>query len=83
MQTEKPIGNLLDSLGVTVTMDDTDLVVGAIVILKLVSDEGESWSRVEWSEGLDGFHRIGLLDATLTTERRELVRRNDAEDDDD
>lgn len=59
----EPIGNLLDSLGIDLDLDEGELVAGALVLLKTVDHDGEVRLRVRWSDGLGYLERIGMLTA--------------------
>lgn len=75
----EPIGNLLDSLGIDLDLDDGELVAGALVLLKTVDEDGAIGLRIRWSDGLDYLERIGMLYAGRTIETQNLG----AADDDD
>lgn len=57
----QPIGNLLDSLGIDLALDEGELVDGAIVLLKTVDPDGDVGLRIRWSEGMGYLERIGML----------------------
>lgn len=57
------IGNLIDSLGVTRTEKEGELISGAIVLLKVVDAEGDVALSVAWSDGMNWIERIGMLRA--------------------
>ncbi len=58
-----PIGDILDARGVVAGMDDGDLVAGAIVLLKVVDEDGDVILRTAWSEGMSWIERLGMLHA--------------------
>ena len=68
MSDSEPIGNLLDSLGIDLELDDDELVAGAIVLLKTVDSDGDVGLRIRWSPGLGYLERIGMLVAGQQTE---------------
>lgn len=80
MAEEKPIGAILDGLGVTADFEDSDLIESAIVILRYVDAEGVAWSHTTWSPGLDVFSRLGLLDASIFRQRLNIGDKDEAED---
>ena len=65
---EQKIGQLLDSLGVTVDLDEGDMVVDAHVLLKLVKDDGTVSLVKAVSESLDWITLVGMLTAALHVE---------------
>jgi len=65
---EQKIGQLLDSLGVTVDLDEGDMVVDAHVLLKLVKDDGTVSLVKAVSESLDWITLVGMLAAALHVE---------------
>lgn len=59
----EPIGNLLDTLGVTWTPDPGDLPTSALVLLKVIDTDGDTILRTCSSDGLDWINRLGMLRA--------------------
>jgi hypothetical protein len=76
-QDEQPIGDLLDSLGITATVAEGELVAGALVLLKVIDAEGDVRLSMSHSEGLGWIERAGMLavaqaaEMDTTTGRRE------------
>lgn len=68
----EPIGNLLDSLGLDLDLDEKELVAGAIVLLKTIDEDGEVGLRVRWSDGMGYLERIGMLHAGQIIETTNL-----------
>jgi hypothetical protein len=68
----EPIGNLLNSLGIDLDLDDDELVAGAIVLLKTVDADGDVGMRIRWSDGLGYLERIGMLHASRAIETDNL-----------
>lgn len=68
MAEPKPIGDLLDTLGVTATLDEGDLINSAVVILSVQGEAGTEMS-LAWSDGLDWITRRGLLEEARDIER--------------
>ena len=58
-----PIGDLLNSLGVVHSPDDGELIAGAVVLLKVVSSDGEVVLRSCSSDGMSWIERLGMLRA--------------------
>ncbi|WP_416976706.1 hypothetical protein [Streptomyces sp. T028] len=57
----KPIGHILDSLGVEATVEDGELVDGAIVLLKVIDTDGDTRLSMACSDGLGWIERTGML----------------------
>ncbi|WP_432136819.1 hypothetical protein [Streptomyces sp. bgisy154] len=57
----RPIGDVVDSLGIRATVDDGELVAGAIVILKVIDKDGATRLSLAHSEGLCWIERCGML----------------------
>lgn len=71
------IGDLLDSLGVTHTPDDDELVAGALVLMKVIDADVDVSMRLAWSDGMGFIERIGML---RLAERVELGDTRSCED---
>lgn len=57
----RPIGNVIDALGVTATLDDGELVAGALVLLKIIETDGSTRLSCAYSDGLGWIERAGML----------------------
>lgn len=57
----EPIGDLLNALGVAYQPQDGDLVVSALVLMKVVDEDGNVSLRTAWSEGLSWIEHVGML----------------------
>ncbi|QGZ53375.1 hypothetical protein GPZ77_34685 (plasmid) [Streptomyces sp. QHH-9511] len=62
------IGELLDSLEVTVDLDEGDLVADALVLLKVVKADGTVALLKAGSASLDWLSALGMLTAALEIE---------------
>ncbi|MFF9123172.1 hypothetical protein ACF09J_07720 [Streptomyces sp. NPDC014889] len=58
---EVPLGSALDALGITGTLDDGELVAGAIVLMKVLQEDGSTRLSMSYSEGLGWIERAGML----------------------
>ena len=68
---DQPIGQLLDTLGVTADLDDGDLVTDALVILKVLQPDGSIAMSIGATDTRDWINLRGLLhSATDYTEGR-------------
>lgn len=70
MSESVPIGDLLNSLGVTYQQEDGALISDALVILKVIREDGAVSLRLGWSDGMSWIERIGML---RTAEHIELA----------
>lgn len=59
----EPLGDLIDSLGITHTPEDGELVAAAVVMLKTIDTEGRVALRLAWSDGMSWIERLGMLRA--------------------
>lgn len=57
----RPIGDVLDSLGIEATVSEGELVAGAIVLLKVIDADGDTRLSVSHSDGLGWIERCGML----------------------
>lgn len=84
----QPVGPLLDSLGVQREVVDGELVVGAVVLLKVLEADGTVSMRSAWSPGLSWMERVGMHSSAAQVDMpgREQdaapARRDDARDSD-
>ncbi len=62
------LGSLIDALGVEQTIKEGELVAGAVVLLKVVTADGEVLLRSAWSDGISWVERVGMLRAAERTE---------------
>ncbi|MGF2208972.1 hypothetical protein [Streptomyces albidoflavus] len=76
---EAPIGQLLDSLGVTAELDKGDMPVDAHVLLRVVKADGTTSLVKAVSESLDWITLLGMLTAALKIENDGYV--NSCDDD--
>ncbi|MGW7398013.1 hypothetical protein ACWGH7_16130 [Streptomyces cyaneofuscatus] len=58
---EQKIGDILDGLGVTLDMEDGDLIASALVIAKVVDSAGDVSLALIKSEGLSWIDQNGLV----------------------
>jgi len=60
-ETKKPIGHILDAAGCVATIADGELVGGAVVVIKVIEENGDVRLTTCWSDGLTWFERVGML----------------------
>ena len=68
MSNRHPVGEVLDSLDVTVALDDGDLVSDAVVLVKVIEADGAVKMATVWSSGLGWIERLGMLTAAQQSE---------------
>lgn len=61
--TEQPIGPILDGLGVTIDLEDGDLIESAVVLLKTVDSSGAVGVEIANSAGMDWLAQLALITA--------------------
>jgi hypothetical protein len=74
------IGQLLDSLGVTIELDEGDMPVDAHVLLKVIKADGTVSLVKGVSESLDWISCLGMLTAALHIENNGYVDARDEEE---
>ena len=63
--TEQQIGQLVDTLGITADLEEGDMVSEAVVILKVVQEDGSIAIAVGASDTRDWINQRGLLHSAL------------------
>ena len=58
---ERPIGDVLNALGITADIGPDTLVAGAVVVLKTVLPDGTTRLSICHSDGLGWIERAGML----------------------
>ncbi|TIC79361.1 hypothetical protein [Nocardioides sp. GY 10127] len=71
MSERQPLGRLVDSLGVEHRPQDGELVLGAVVLLKVMEPDGEVSMRAAWSPGLSWMERVGMHQAAAAADMPE------------
>jgi hypothetical protein len=74
---ERPIGQLLDALGVRADIADEDLPTAAVVLLKLVGEDGTPLIAIADSEGLSWLDQHGIVSAAWEIVRQGFQTRDD------
>lgn len=65
----KSFGQIVDNLGIAVSLEPDELVSDALVLVKIVDAEGGIRMSTSWSEGMDWITRLGLVTAAYGAER--------------
>ena len=60
---DEPIGPILDGLGITLDLDQGELVETALVLTKIVADDGEVLLGVYGPDSLSWLEKLGLIEA--------------------
>ncbi|MCX5066919.1 hypothetical protein OOJ91_13790 [Micromonospora lupini] len=60
---DQQAGPILDGLGITLDLADGDLVASALVIAKVVREDGQVTLLIEDSEGMTWLDQYGLITA--------------------
>lgn len=66
----KPVGEIIDGLGVISSLEDGELVSEAVVIMCVVDDEGTERLSVAWSDNMSWIKRSGMLWEALGAEKK-------------
>ncbi|MFJ9101284.1 hypothetical protein ACIRJM_22785 [Streptomyces sp. NPDC102405] len=74
---DQKIGQLLDSLGVTLDLDEGDMPVDAHVLVKVVKADGSVSLVKGASESLDWITVLGMLTAALHIENGGYINARD------
>jgi hypothetical protein len=74
------VGQIVDSLGTSMSIREGDMVTDTIVIAKVVEDDGTVRLSMGWSDGMSWIERLGMLTAAMQTDSLSPVS---AQDDDD
>jgi hypothetical protein len=69
----RPIGDVLDGIGIEATLGDGELVAGAIVLLKVIDVDGDVRLSLASSDGLSWIERAGMIHVAETMEARQHV----------
>lgn len=63
--TDQKIGQAVDALGVTADLDDEDMVVDCIVLLKVLQPDGSIAMSIGTADSTDWIGQKGLLHSAL------------------
>lgn len=77
----RPAADVLASQGVTLALEDGDLVSGAVVIARTVGEDGQVALTIGTSDGLSWIDQLGMLHAALDIARPDTYDTSDDEDD--
>lgn|GEM_PF-2161139 len=72
----RPIGDVLDSLGIEATVEPGELVAGAMVLLKVVQADGDTRLSLA-HQGIGWIERVGMLRVAETIESRSTREADD------
>lgn len=74
---DQQAGPILDGLGITLDLNDGDLIASALVIAKVVDADGEVGLHIADSEGMSWLDQYGLLAAASDLVRTQQFERKD------
>lgn len=57
------LGSIIDALGVTADVSDSDLIAGAVVILKIVPAEGDAGLTIAVDDNCGWLEQLGIIEA--------------------
>lgn len=66
--TDLTMGQIIDALRVNHTVDDGELVAGAVVLLEIIEADGDTRLSICWNEGQSFLKRAGMLHHALAME---------------
>jgi hypothetical protein len=69
----RPIGDVLDGLGVTTTPEDGELIASAVVLLRVIDSKGDERLTLVHSEGQGWIKRLGMLRAAEAVEASDVT----------
>jgi formylmethanofuran dehydrogenase subunit A len=69
---KKTLGQLIDSLGLEISLKDGDLVGGAIILIKVIEEDGTVRMSGGWDDGLSWIERLGMLQAARVMENNDM-----------
>ncbi len=61
--TDQPAGPILDGLGLTIDLNEGDLVSDAVVIVKVITEDGSVTVSLSSSESMSWLDQFGLIAA--------------------
>lgn len=77
---EQPAAPILNGLNVTLNLADGDLVANAIVVAKVVADDGQVGVVISNSEGTSWLDQLALIVAASEIVRSNQFTRDDTDD---
>ena len=60
-ENEPTLGEIIDRLGVSVGLNEGDIITDAVVLVKILDKNGKPSMATVWNEGIGVFERTGLL----------------------
>jgi hypothetical protein len=77
---KRPIGAILDGLGVKMEIADGDFIASVVVLAKIVKADGEVVVGLETGEADTWFDQLALLNAGLEIDRSERMVVSDGDE---
>lgn len=76
---DQPVGDILDSLGVELDLDEGDLIASAVVLAKVIKEDGGVTLAYAHSEGICWIETVGLITAGSDIVRQGYTNTEDEE----
>ncbi len=64
----KSVGDIVDGLGVEMSIQEDDMVTDVVVLAKVVEADGSVRLSMGWSQGMSWIERLGILTASMQTD---------------
>lgn len=68
MTTTSQLGSIVESLGVTLTLDEGDMVTDVVLLAQVIEADGTVRLGLTWSDGTSWILRNGMLNAAAQIE---------------
>lgn len=75
--TDQPVTTILDGLGITIDLDDGDLIANAVVIAKVVGEDGDVGIAISSSDGSSWLDQLALITAASEALRSQRFTNRD------
>ena len=70
---ERTVGDIIDALGVRMPIADGDLPAGAVVIVKVISQDGDAGISMAVHDGCSWLEQLGIIEAARSISLRTPV----------
>lgn len=77
MTEERKVGELLDSLGITLELDDREMTSDALVVAKTIDEDGQVAITIGKSESMTWLDQIGMVTAASDIIRQGFTRKDE------
>lgn len=69
----RPIGDVLDALGIAAQLDADELPASAVVLLRVIEADGDERLDISHSDGQSWIERLGMLHAAASVETADIA----------